>query len=75
MSVSLLAVVSAINDASMLVTALTPLVQQAVATGQTEISDEDVAAARAKLGSSIDMLDAAIAAEAQGDLLARPRPV
>jgi hypothetical protein len=69
MSVQLLAIVSAINDASMLVSALTPLVQQAVAAGQTEVSDEDLAAARARLGSSIDMLDAAIAAARQEPLL------
>jgi hypothetical protein len=61
MSISLLAAVTAINDASMVITALSPLVRQAMANGDTEISDEQVAAARAKLDGSIDALDAAIA--------------
>ena len=68
MSMTLLAAVSAINDATMLVNALQPLVNQAIAAGQAEISDDDVAAARARLGASIDLLDAAIAAGKQGAL-------
>jgi hypothetical protein len=68
MSVPLLAIVSALNDATMLMQAFTPLYQQAIANGQTEVSDEDVAAARAGLGKSIDLLDAAIADAKQGSL-------
>lgn len=60
MSTTVLAALTAVNDATMLVAALTPLIQQAVANGQAEISDEDVAAARARLGANIDALDAAI---------------
>lgn len=60
MSLTTLAAVSAINDAMTIVTALSPLVQRAMANGQTEISDEDVAAARASLTAGIDALDAAI---------------
>lgn len=62
MSLTILAAVQAINDATMLASALGPLVQQALAKGQTEISDEDVAAARAMLSGNIDSLDALIAA-------------
>lgn len=61
MSLPVLAAVSAINDATALITALSPLIQQALAQGQTEISDEDVAAARAALVVNIDSLDALIA--------------
>jgi hypothetical protein len=60
MSVPLLSVVSAINDASMLISALTPLVQQAMAAGQTEVSAEAVAEARARLTMNIASLDALI---------------
>lgn len=61
MSLTVLAAVTAINDAIVLANALTPLVQQALAHGQTEITDADVDAARAKLSTNIDALDAAIA--------------
>lgn len=54
-------VIQAINDATMLAAALTPLVQRAVANGDAEISDADVDAARAALGDRIAELDAAIA--------------
>ena len=69
MSVSVLTLVSAINDAAMLMNALTPLVQQAMNDGRTEVADEEVAAARLRLGNSIDALDAAIAREEQGSLI------
>jgi hypothetical protein len=61
MSLTILAAVTAINDMTMLTAALTPLVQQAMASGATEISDADVAAARARLSGNIDALDALIA--------------
>ncbi len=54
--------IQAINDATMLAAALAPLVQRAVASGAAEISDADVEAARAALGTRIGELDAAIAA-------------
>lgn len=60
MSISLLAAVTAINDANTIITALAPLVRQAMANGETEITDEQVAAARARLDGSIEALDAAI---------------
>lgn len=63
MSLTVLAAVQAINDATMLASALGPLVQQALANGQTEISDADVDAARARLSGNIDALDALIAAD------------
>lgn len=67
MSLSILAAVTMINDATMLLSALTPLVHQAMSNGETEISDADVAASRAKLVGNIDTLDAAIAkAKAEG---------
>lgn len=78
-ALSLLAVVTAVNDAAMLVSALTPLVQRAVAAGETEVSAEALSAASAALGMDIDALDAAIVrAQArdagQADLLAgRPK--
>jgi hypothetical protein len=69
---SLLAVVSALNDLAMIQAAAMPLVQRAMAAGQTEISNDDLAAASALLGASIDSLDAAIERarqrEAQGNL-------
>ena len=58
--VSLLDVVSTINDANALIGALTPLVQQAVAAGETEVSVEAVAEARARLTMNIASLDALI---------------
>ena len=60
MSLSVLAAVSAINDATALITALGPLVQQAMNKGETEITDADVALARAALVVNIDSLDALI---------------
>lgn len=64
--VSLLDVVSTINDASMLINALAPLVREAVAAGQTEVSVEAVADARARLVMNIESLDALIAAGRSG---------
>lgn len=61
MSLSLLSAITAINDAAMVINALSPLVRQAMANGDTEITDEQVAAARARLDGNIDALDAAIA--------------
>lgn len=60
MSLSLLAAVTAINDASTIITALSPLVRQAMENGEVEITDEQVAEARARLSGSIEALDAAI---------------
>lgn len=60
MSLSLLQAVTAINDASTIITALSPLVRQAMSNGQTEITDEQVAEARSRLEGSIEALDAAI---------------
>lgn len=61
MSATVLALVSAINDAVMLQAALTPLVKSALEDGRTEVTDEEVEAARAKVTSGLDALDAAIA--------------
>lgn len=65
MSLTLLAAVSMLNDASTVFTALTPLVHQAIANGETVISDDDIAASRAKLDGDISALDAAIAKASQ----------
>jgi hypothetical protein len=62
MSLSLLAAVTTINDATTIIAALSPLVQQAMKNGQAEISDEDVAASAARLDASIEALDSAIEA-------------
>lgn len=75
MSVSTLALVSAINDAAMIVSTFAPLVQRAMADGKTEVTDDDVNAAIARLDGDIDRLNAAIEAArlreaGQGDLLA-----
>lgn len=67
--ITTLALITAINDAVSLSAALTPLVQQALALGQTEVSDEAVTAAQAKLGTNIDALDKLIADAKQGSLL------
>ena len=61
-TVTLLTAVSAINDASMLIGALAPLVQQAMATGQTEVNADAVAEVRARLAANIASLDAMISA-------------
>lgn len=61
MSTTVLALLTAINDATMLAGALTPLVQKAVGEGRAEVTDEEVEAARAKVTSGLDALDAAIA--------------
>lgn len=61
MSASVLSIVSAINDAATVISALTPLVQQAMQNGDTEVSDEQLAAARAITTGSIQALDEAIA--------------
>lgn len=60
MSLTVLQAVTAINDATALITVLTPLVQQAVNSQQTEITDEDVEKAKAALTSNIQSLDALI---------------
>lgn len=65
MSLTLLAAVSLLNDATTIMTAVTPLVHQALANGETEISDDAIAAARAKLSGDIAALDAAIAKASQ----------
>ncbi len=65
--VKVIDVVSTINDASVLISVLTPLVQQAVADGATEISADAVAEARARLTMNIESLDAMISeAKTQG---------
>lgn len=56
-----LKVITAINDASMIVSALTPLLERATREGR-EVTEEEVNAALASLGTKIDALDAAIAA-------------
>lgn len=61
MSVPLLTIVSAINDASALMSALTPLVTQALNKGETEVTLRDVEIARLKLTTKIDALDVLIA--------------
>ena len=66
MSLTLLEAVSAINDASMLIQALTPLVEAAKAQGKEVITDEDVDAERAKYAASIIALDSLIAKRRAG---------
>lgn len=56
-----LKVITAINDASMIVSALTPLLERATREGR-EVTEAEVDAALASLGTKIDALDAAIAA-------------
>jgi hypothetical protein len=63
--VSLLDVVSTINDAGMLISALTPLVHEAMSVGDTEVSAEAVAHARARLVMNIESLDAMISRAGQ----------
>lgn len=60
MSMSILDAVTAINDATMLLTALGPLVQRALVNGEDTISLDDVEAARSNLVKNIDALDALI---------------
>lgn len=60
MSMSVLDAVTAINDATMLLTALGPLVQRALANGEDTISLDDVEAARSNLVKNIGALDALI---------------
>ena len=60
MSMSLLTAITAINDATMLVTALGPLVERALANGEDTISLDDVEAARTNLVKNIAALDALI---------------
>ena len=60
MSVSVLQAVTLINDATMLITALGPLVERALANGEDTITLDDVEAARANLVKNIDALDALI---------------
>jgi hypothetical protein len=57
MSVSVLALVSAINDAASVMTALSPLVSQAMSQGKTSVTVEDIQKARAAVLSNIDSLD------------------
>ena len=57
MSVSVLALVSAINDAASVMTALSPLVSQAMSQGKTTVSVEDIEKAHSSLLSNIDSLD------------------
>lgn len=64
MSLTLLQAVTAINDANMLVSVLTPLVNQARSMGmgdQDEITKEQLEAHAAATGASIEDLNAAIA--------------
>lgn len=60
MSISLLQAVTAINDATMLITALGPLVQRALENGEDTVSMVDVEIARGNLVKNIDALDALI---------------
>lgn len=60
MSMSVLTAVTAINDATMLITALGPLVERALANGEDTITLDDVEAARTNLVKNIDALDALI---------------
>jgi hypothetical protein len=57
MSVSVLALVSAINDAASVMTALSPLVSQAMSQGKTTVSVEDIEKSRGAALSNIDSLD------------------
>lgn len=54
-----LKVITAINDASMIVSALTPLLERATREGR-EVTEAEVDAALASLGARIEDLDAAI---------------
>jgi hypothetical protein len=56
MNVSLLALISAINDATALANALGPLVQRAMADGKTEVTEAEVDAAQAHLNLNIQSL-------------------
>jgi hypothetical protein len=58
---NILAVVTLINDASTLISALTPLVNAARDAGETEVSDAEIEAARARLVGNLVILDALIA--------------
>lgn len=62
MSVSTLALVTAINNAAMVVSTFAPLVQRAMQDGRPEVTDEEVSAAIARVDGDIQRLDAAIAA-------------
>lgn len=59
-----LAVVSAINDASMIVTALLPLLQTAMVNQAEEVDDGDIAAALGRLDARVQELRANILANA-----------
>jgi len=63
MSLSALAILTTINDLSMAVTSLTPLVHSMLSTGQKEISIEDFSASLGDLGSKILILEQVIAIE------------
>jgi hypothetical protein len=66
-SISTLALVSAINDAAMIVSTFAPLVRQAMTDGKTEVTDEQVSAAISRLDGDIERLNAAVeAARARG---------
>jgi hypothetical protein len=64
-TVPLLKLVTFVNDATMLATAVTPLIAMWQAQGRTEVTEEELAeglkAEGAKTGASIDHLDATIA--------------
>jgi hypothetical protein len=50
--------VQAINDAVALQNVLMPLLKEAISTGAVEVSDEEVAAAKATLGETLDRVEA-----------------
>jgi hypothetical protein len=59
--ITVLDVLTAVNDANQVASALTGLAQTALAAGQSDVSAEDVAKARASLDSNIAKLDEMIA--------------
>lgn len=61
-TVTTLKLIKTINDITMLQAALTPLVANAMAAGRTEVTEEEISAARAKAVAGLDALDAAIEA-------------
>ena len=63
MSLSALAILTTINDLSMAVTTLTPVVHSMLASGQKEISIEDFSSSLGDLGSKILLLEQVIQAE------------
>lgn len=63
-TITVLEVLTAVNDANQVAAALTTLAQTALAAGKSDVSADDVAAAKAKLDGNLAKLDAMIA-EAQ----------